>query len=72
MTHLSMEALLSLREAGQEPGDASAREHLAACAACRAEQDRLDQRVAQRGTAGPRWPPASRPSAGCAGSGSAR
>ena len=47
MTHLSMEALLSLREAGQEPGDASAREHLAACAACRAEQDRLDQRVAR-------------------------
>lgn len=47
MTHLSMEALLSLREAGQEPGDASAREHLAACAACRGEQDRLDQRVAR-------------------------
>jgi hypothetical protein len=47
MTHLSMEALLSLREAGQEPGDASAREHLAACPACRAEQDRLDQRVAR-------------------------
>ncbi len=47
MTHLSMEALLSLREAGQEPGDATAREHLAACASCRAEQDRLDQRVAR-------------------------
>ena len=28
MTHLSMEALLSLREAGLEPGDAAAREHL--------------------------------------------
>ena len=47
MTHLSMEALLSLREAGLEPGDASAREHLEACAACRAELDRLHQRVAR-------------------------
>jgi Tfp pilus assembly protein PilN len=47
MTHLSMEALLSLREAGLEPGDASAREHLAGCAACRAELDRLHQRVAR-------------------------
>ena len=28
MTHLTMEALLSLREAGLEPGDATAREHL--------------------------------------------
>ena len=28
MTHLTIEALLSLREAGLEPGDASAREHL--------------------------------------------
>ncbi len=47
MTHLTMEALLSLREAGQEPGDAVASEHLAACPACRAEQDRLHQRVAR-------------------------
>ena len=47
MTHLSMEALLSLREAGLEPGDASAREHLDACPACRAELDRLHQRVAR-------------------------
>jgi Tfp pilus assembly protein PilN len=47
MTHLSLEALLSLREAGLEPGDASAREHLDACAACRAELDRLHQRVAR-------------------------
>jgi Tfp pilus assembly protein PilN len=47
MTHLSMETLLSLREAGQEPGDASAREHLDACPACRAELDRLHQRVAR-------------------------
>jgi anti-sigma factor RsiW len=47
MTHLSMEALLSLREAGLEPGDASAREHLETCPACRAEVDRLHQRVAR-------------------------
>ena len=47
MTHLSMETLLSLREAGLEPGDASAREHLDACPACRAELDRLHQRVAR-------------------------
>ena len=47
MTHLSMEALLSLREAGVEPGDASAREHLEACPTCRAELDRLHQRVAR-------------------------
>ena len=31
MTHLSMDALVSLREAGQEPGDAAAREHLESC-----------------------------------------
>ena len=47
MTHLSMEALLSLRTAGTEPGDAAAREHLENCAACRLELDRLDQRVAR-------------------------
>jgi hypothetical protein len=47
MTHLTMETLLSLREAGLEPGDASAREHLEGCAACRAELDRLHQRVAR-------------------------
>ncbi|MGH7513492.1 MAG: hypothetical protein ACREOQ_11275 [Gemmatimonadales bacterium] len=47
MTHLTMETLLSLREAGLEPGDASAREHLESCAACRAELDRLHQRVAR-------------------------
>jgi hypothetical protein len=47
MTHLSMEALLSLREAGQEPGDASAREHLEVCTGCRAELERLHQRVAR-------------------------
>ena len=47
MTHLSMEALLSLREAGREPGDAAAQEHLETCAACRAEHERLHQRVAR-------------------------
>ncbi|HET7470704.1 MAG TPA: hypothetical protein VFJ81_13560 [Gemmatimonadales bacterium] len=47
MTHLSMEALLSLREAGLEPGDASAREHLDGCPTCQAELDRLHQRVAR-------------------------
>ena len=46
-THLSMEALLSLREAGTEPGDAAARTHLEECAGCRAELDRLHQRVAR-------------------------
>jgi hypothetical protein len=47
MTHLTMEALLSLREAGLEPGDAAARQHLESCAACRAELERLHQRVAR-------------------------
>jgi len=47
MTHLSMESLLSLREAGLEPGDAAAREHLESCSGCRAELDRLHQRVAR-------------------------
>jgi hypothetical protein len=46
-THLSIESLLSLREAGREPGDASARAHLDGCPACRAEFDRLHQRVAR-------------------------
>jgi len=47
MTHLSMEALLSLREVGTEPGDATARAHLESCPGCRAELDRLHQRVAR-------------------------
>jgi len=45
--HLTMEALLGLREAGTEPGDAAARAHLEECPACRAELDRLHQRVAR-------------------------
>ncbi|HUR94465.1 MAG TPA: hypothetical protein VMY76_07765 [Gemmatimonadales bacterium] len=47
MTHLSMEAMLRLREAGLEPGDSAAREHLEACAGCRVELERLHQRVAR-------------------------
>ena len=62
MTHLSMEALLSLREAGVEPGEAAAREHLDRCAGCRAELERLHQRVARLKALPPlrpardRWP----------------
>lgn len=47
MTHLTMDVLLSLREPGVEPGDAAAREHLEGCTRCRAELERLDQRVAR-------------------------
>lgn len=45
--HLTMDELLALREPGREPGVAAARAHVEACAACRAELDRLDQRVAR-------------------------
>ncbi len=47
MNHLSLEALVSLREPGLEPGDTAAQEHLAQCPQCRAELDRLHQRVAR-------------------------
>ena len=47
MSHLSMEALLSLREPGTEPGIAAAREHLNECQVCQLELDRLHQRVAR-------------------------
>ncbi len=47
MTHLSMEALVGLREAGLEPGDAAARDHLDGCALCRDQLERLHQRVAR-------------------------
>ena len=47
MTHLSMDALLALREPGTEPGTATAREHLARCPECQLELDRLHQRVAR-------------------------
>lgn len=47
MTHLSMDALASLREPGSEPGDAAALEHLNHCPHCQAELQRLHQRVAR-------------------------
>ena len=47
MTHLSMDALVSLREPGSEPGHAAAREHLNQCAHCQTELQRLHQRVAR-------------------------
>ena len=62
MTHLTMEQLNALREPGVEPGTVAAREHLAACAACRTELDRLHQRVARLRALPPlrpardRWP----------------
>ncbi len=62
MSHLSMDALLSLREPGAEPGTAAAREHVSQCAQCQAELDRLHQRVARLKALPPlrpardRWP----------------
>jgi hypothetical protein len=47
MTHLTMEQLLALREPGTEPGVQGWRDHALACEICRAELDRLDQRVAR-------------------------
>jgi len=47
MTHLPIETLVGLREAGSEPGDTAAREHLDGCAHCRTELERLHQRVAR-------------------------
>jgi len=47
MTHLSMDSLVGLREPGNEPGQAAAREHLNQCAHCQAELQRLHQRVAR-------------------------
>ena len=47
MSHLTIETLVGLREAGLEPGDTAAREHLASCALCRGEVERLHQRVAR-------------------------
>ncbi|MBW8771697.1 MAG: hypothetical protein JF590_00150, partial [Gemmatimonadetes bacterium] len=47
--HCTLEQLVALRDAAAatEPGHAEAREHLALCEACRAEADRLEQRVAR-------------------------
>jgi hypothetical protein len=47
MSHLSIETLVALREPGTEPGEAAAREHLEGCPLCRAEFERLHQRVAR-------------------------
>ena len=47
MTHLTMEQLLAVREPGLEPGVAGWRDHASACELCRAELERLDQRVAR-------------------------
>ncbi len=47
MSHLTIEALLALREPGLEPGDRSARQHLEQCVTCRTELERLHQRVAR-------------------------
>ena len=79
MTHLSMEALLSLREAGLEPGDAAAREHLETLrrsagpswSGCTSgwPGSRRCRRSVPAGTAGPRPRPGSGRSAGRAGGG---
>jgi hypothetical protein len=47
MTHLTMDQLLALREPGLEPGVQGWRDHAQACELCRAELERLDQRVAR-------------------------
>jgi hypothetical protein len=47
MTHLTMEQLLAVREPGLEPGVTGWRDHASACDLCRAELQRLDQRVAR-------------------------
>jgi hypothetical protein len=46
--HLDMEQLLALRDGDRsEPGNATARQHLAHCAVCQLELDRLHQRTAR-------------------------
>jgi hypothetical protein len=47
--HCTLDQLVALRDvmAEAEPGHAETRAHLAACAECRAEADRLEQRVAR-------------------------
>lgn len=47
MTHLTIDQLLATREPGLEPGVRQWRDHLDTCDPCRAELDRLDQRVAR-------------------------
>ena len=47
MSHLSIETLVALRDPGSEPGEVAARQHLEVCPHCRAELERLHQRVAR-------------------------
>ena len=47
MTHLTMEQLLATREPGLEPQVRSWCDHAESCPVCRAELDRLDQRLAR-------------------------
>jgi hypothetical protein len=62
MSHLTIEALVSLRDTGSEPGTAAAREHLEHCGICQLEFERLHQRVARLKALPPlrpgrdRWP----------------
>lgn len=62
MSHLTIEALVSLRDTGSEPGTAAAREHLEHCGTCQLEFERLHQRVARLKALPPlrpgrdRWP----------------
>jgi len=47
MTHLTMGQLVELRDGTTEPGTAAAQDHVAQCAHCQAELERLHQRVAR-------------------------
>jgi hypothetical protein len=47
VTHLTVEQLLAIREPGLEPGVQGWRDHAEACELCRAELERMDQRVAR-------------------------
>ena len=60
MTHLTMEQLVALRDAGSEPGSAASQAHVAACPRCAAELDRLHQRVARLRALPPLRPPRDR------------
>jgi hypothetical protein len=46
-SHLTIDQLVALREPGLEPGVEAWRNHAEACPLCRAELDRLDQRIAK-------------------------
>jgi hypothetical protein len=47
MNHLTIDQLLALRQPGLEPGVQAWQAHVESCPSCRAELDRLDQRVAK-------------------------